>query len=103
MKINLIYITNPNKKVAKKIAQHLLQKRLVACVNIFPINSLYWWEGSIAKEKEFVLIAKTVPKNFEKVIKEVEKLHPYSIPCILRISANSNKKFFEWLKNEIKD
>jgi periplasmic divalent cation tolerance protein len=92
-----IYITNPTKRVAKKIAKHLLQKRLIACANIFPINSLYWWEGKICDEKEFVLIAKTVEKNFEKVKNEVEKIHPYSIPCITKISVTPNKKYLNWL------
>ena len=36
-----IYITNPNKDEAKKIAKHLLNKKLIACGNIYPINSIY--------------------------------------------------------------
>jgi periplasmic divalent cation tolerance protein len=96
-----IYITNPTKKVAKKIAKHLLQKRLIACANIFPINSLYWWEGKICDEKEFVLIAKTVEEKFEKIKKEVEKIHPFSIPCIVKIRVAPNEKYLDWLVKEL--
>lgn len=98
-----IYITNPSLEEAKKIAKHLLEKKLVACTNIFPINSLYWWEGKIADENEFVTIAKTTEENFEKVKTEVEKIHPYTIPCITKIPVSSNEKFFNWLKSEIKE
>ncbi len=102
MNFIFVYITNPTKKEAKKIAKHLLGKKLIACGNIFPINSLYWWEGKIVDENEFVLIAKTTNTNFEKVKKEVEKIHSYKIPCIIKIPVSSNKKYFNWLKGEIK-
>ena len=99
----LIYITNPSKEQAKKIVKHLLEKKLIACANIFPIESLYWWEGKIAEENEFVAIVKTTKDHFEKVKNEVEKLHPYTIPCIIKIPVRSNEKFFKWLKSEIKE
>lgn len=102
MNFIFVYITNPTKKEAKKIAKHLLRKKLIACANIFPINSLYRWEGKIVDENEFVLIAKTDNANFEKVKNEVERIHSYKVPCIIKISVSSNKKYLDWLKKEIK-
>lgn len=102
MKFIFIYITNPTKKEAIKIAKFLLKKRLIACANIFPIKSLYWWRNRIADDNEFVLIAKTTAKNFGKIKKEVEKIHPYKIPCIVKIPVSSNKKYFDWFKKEVK-
>lgn len=102
MNFIFIYITNPTEKKAEKIANFLLKKKLIACANIFPIKSLYWWNRKIAQEKEVVLIVKTTKNNFGKVKKEVEKIHPYKIPCIVKIPVSSNKKYFDWLKDEIK-
>jgi len=97
-----IYITNPNKEEAKKIAKHLIEKKLIACANIYDnITSIYFWEGKIADENECVLIAKTLDKNFEKVKTEVEKIHTYKIPCIVKIPVSSNQKYFEWIKEEV--
>ncbi|MFH0820093.1 MAG: divalent-cation tolerance protein CutA [bacterium] len=101
MNLILVYITNPSKAEAKKIAEYLLKKRLAACVNIFPIESMYRWQGKIVDEKEFVLIAKTKKENFNKVKKEVEKIHSYSIPCLIQIPAKANEKYFKWLKREV--
>jgi periplasmic divalent cation tolerance protein len=68
IKFVFIYITNPTKEEAKKIAKHLLEKKLIGCANIFgPINSIYNWQDKIIYETEFVLIAKTSEVNFEKV------------------------------------
>lgn len=100
MEFIFIYITNPTSKEARKIANHLLRKNLIVCANIFPINSLYKWKGKIADENESVLIAKTLKENFNKIKNEVERIHPYSIPCIVKIPVTSNKKYFDWIKSE---
>ena len=97
-----VYITNSNQLEAKKIAKHLINKKLIACANIYDnIKSIYPWKGKIAEEQETVLIAKTLDKNYNDVVKEVEKIHPYSIPCITKISVSSNKKYFDWIKKQI--
>ena len=101
MNFIFVYITNPNEEEARKIARHLLEKKLIACANIFPISSLYWWKGKIADEKEVVLIAKTLEENFEKVKEEVKKIHSYSVPCIIKIPVSSNKKYFDCIKEEV--
>ncbi len=100
-KFIFIYITNQTKEEAEKIAKYLLKKKLIACANIFPIRSLYLQKGKIADEGEIVLIAKTYESNFEKVKNDIEKMHSYAIPCIVKIPVSSNKKYFDWLKNEI--
>ena len=61
-----IYITAGNVQDAKKISEHLLKKKLVACVNIFPIESMYWWNDEIQENQEFVKIYnKYKGKGFE--------------------------------------
>ena len=98
-----IYITCPNKREAKKIGIVLVKKRLAACCNIFPIESIYWWQKRIVKDKEVVLIVKTLKKNFKKVKKEVKKLHSYELPCILEIPIRGGSKdFLNWLEKEVK-
>ncbi|MBI2650319.1 divalent-cation tolerance protein CutA, partial [Candidatus Woesearchaeota archaeon] len=96
------YITCKDEKEAERISLHLLKKRLVACTNIFPIKSMYWWNNKIANHKESIIIAKTNNKNFKKLEKEVKKLHSYQIPCILRINAAANKEYGRWADKEMK-
>ena len=98
-----IYITCKNKNEANKIGLALIKKRLAACCNIFPIESIYRWENKIVKDKEVVLIVKTLKKNFKKIEKETKKLHSYALPCILEIPiTQGNKNFLNWLKYEVK-
>ena len=95
--MTLIYITCKDKAEAKKISKYLLKKKLIACANFFPINSMYWWKGKLQDDKEFLLLAKTTKKNASKVKKEVKKLHSYDIPCILEIDVDGNKEFIDWV------
>ena len=97
-----VYITSPGAEEAKKIAKCLLEEKLIACANIYPgVTSLYWWEGKIAEEGECVLIAKTTEGSFEKVKDEIEKIHPYKTPCIVKIPVSSNEKYFDWVKSQL--
>ena len=73
MSFVFIYITNPSKNHAEKIATHLLKKKLIAPANPFPIKSFYWWGGRVEESNEYVLTAKTLRKNFEKIKKRDKK------------------------------
>jgi periplasmic divalent cation tolerance protein len=95
-------ITCKNKAEAEKIANHLLKNRLIACANIFPISSLYRWKGKLQKDKEFVLLAKTIKNKAKYVEKEVKRVHSYDIPCIIQKEVTANKEFMGWIKNEVK-
>lgn len=97
----LVYITHPTKEEAKKIAEHLIQKKLIVCANIFPIESFYKWKGKLADESEFVLLGKTKEENYKKVVIEVEQIHSYDVPCILKIPMEANEGYENWIKREI--
>ena len=98
----LVYITCKNEQEAVKISTHLLNKRLIACSNMLPIRSMYWWSKKIENTREFAILAKTKEKNYNAIKKEVEKIHSYKIPCILKISVKANKIYEQWVNREIK-
>lgn len=52
VKYIFVYIANPTRKEAERIARHLLKKRLIACANVFSAESLYQWKGKIEKTKD---------------------------------------------------
>jgi periplasmic divalent cation tolerance protein len=62
---------------AQAIADAVLQKHLVACVEMLEIKSKYWWEGKLAEATEIKLVMESVAQNFESVEAEVIKLHSY--------------------------
>ncbi len=97
-----IYSTFPTRKEARKIGESLVKKKLAACLNIFPIESIYSWKGKINKDKEFAAIIKTEKKNFKKVEEFILKNHSYDTPCIIEIPIGRvTKKYLEWLKEKV--
>ncbi|EHP88330.1 divalent-cation tolerance protein CutA [Methanotorris formicicus] len=97
----LVYITASNREEAKNIVSHLLENRLVACANIFPIESMYWWKGRIENDGEVAIILKTKEKLVKKIIEEVKKLHSYTNPCIIAIPIiNGSEEFLKWIDEE---
>ena len=65
---------------AQKIANALLEKRLIACANILPeIHSSYLWKGKLETAKESLLIIKTRKALEKKILEEVKKLQGLGI------------------------
>ena len=84
--VAIVYSTIDNIQDAKRIANDLVENKLVACVNILPkIESIYRWKGKVEESKECVIIAKTVDKNVKSVISKIKELHPYELPDIVVI------------------
>ncbi|WP_456418404.1 divalent-cation tolerance protein CutA [Methanocaldococcus infernus] len=94
----IIYTTFPNMEKAKEVCKALLEKKLVGCVNLRDHLALYWWEGKIEEDEEIGAILKTRDELKDKVIEELKKLHPYSVPAIIWFKVNANDEYLDWLK-----
>ena len=84
---------------ALDIAHHLVESKLAACVNILPgVRSVFRWKGKVQHEGEFLLIAKTVPENFERVRSVLKELNAYELPEILGFPADhADPAFAKWV------
>lgn len=96
-----VYITNESQEAAQSIADQLLGSRLIACANIFPISASYHWQGQIAHENEFVALVKTIPENWEKLKAKVSEIHPYDVPCIMKMNVEANDAYEDWIRGEV--
>ncbi|WP_066973431.1 divalent-cation tolerance protein CutA [Methanobrevibacter filiformis] len=101
--ISLIYTTTSNKEEAESIGKTIVKERLGGCSNIINnIDSIYWWENNIEKDKETILLIKTLEENVEKVINRIKEIHSYENPCILAIPiSNVSDSYLKWLKEEV--
>ena len=47
--------TSNNKTVLDNISKILLEKRLVSCVQVFNIDSTYWWEDNLVNDRDNII------------------------------------------------
>lgn len=100
----LYYITTKTKDEARLIARALLQDKLIAGANIFPLDSLYWWQEKICEETEFALFMQSTKENFARIEEVVKTLHSYEIPCILSFAVSQGSSdFLHWIGENTKN
>ncbi len=102
MSVVLLYITTKNHEEAARIADSLLEERLIACANLFSnMESRYWWKGKIESAQEAVLICKTDARNAELVTARILELHSYDTPCVLALPVHSGSAdYLTWIEQE---
>lgn len=90
-------------KEADKITRTLLEKRLIFCAKRFPVSSSYFWKGKRNSSKEVLLIMDSLRDNFEKVRKEVAKIHSYKTFVLLSSPViQTTVEVENWIKQELR-
>ena len=84
---------------AERIARQLVERELVACVNVVPrVISVYRWKGRIEREEERLLVIKTRGERFEALRQAIVALHPYECPEIVALPIEAgHEPYLAWL------
>jgi periplasmic divalent cation tolerance protein len=100
--IRVLYIPCGSEADAHALARELIERRLVACANIYRSRSIYMWQGKLADEVEHVIFAKTTSNVAARAAAAAEELHNYSVPCVLVMSPESaNERYASWVAGEV--
>ena len=95
--IYLVMTTETDKKNASKLANLLLQEKLISCVSFQNIESYFWWEGTINQSKEVQLMMKCKNENINKVCNKISECHTYEIPEIIYFRVSAHKNYHHWI------
>ena len=97
-----VYVTAPDRVVARRIARALVAERLAACVNVLgAVESTYRWKGAVEQGREVALIAKTQQRRLAALTARVAELHPYEVPCVVALPIRGgNRAFLSWVRAE---
>ena len=97
----MAYVTAPDRKTAWKIARGIVDRRLAACANFWPIDSVYRWRGSREEAQEFVIVFKTRKALLQKLIAQVRRMHPHEVPCIVSYQMGpALPAYLDWIDAE---
>jgi periplasmic divalent cation tolerance protein len=99
----LVLSTAGSEEEARKIAHHLVERRLAACVNIVPqIESVYRWQGKMESSREWLLLIKTTAEKFAAVRDAIAELHSYDLPeCICLDIEDGSAAYLKWIAESV--
>ncbi len=93
---------------AVKIARHLVDKRVAACVSITSkVRSIYRWKDAAGKDtvedaNEFLLVIKTRRDLFPKVRAEIASIHSFKVPEIIALPiVDGADAYLAWIDREL--
>ncbi len=97
------YTTCDDPEEAEKLARHLIDERLAACVSVVPaVKSYYRWKGSIESNDEILLMIKTSRDLVDALRQQLEKIHSYDLPeLIVTPIVDGSPKYLAWLESEL--
>src|SRR5579864_133798 len=95
----IVLTTAGSEEEARKIAQHMVEHKLAACVNIIPqIESVYRWQGKIETSRDWLLLIKTTIEKFPAVRDAIRTLHSYDLPeCVAIAIDDGSREYLQWI------
>ncbi len=94
-----IHTTVKDMEEARKIAGALVERKLAACVNMYPVTSVYRWEGKIEEEGEIALSLKSISEKFEDISRIIRTLHSYDLPAITMQEIKGDRDYLKWISD----
>jgi len=98
-KFMIFFVTIGKIEDAENLAYKLVEQKIAACCNIIEnITSIYFWNNKIEKEKEYLIIIKTMQEKKNELIEFIKKNHPYQVPeCIGFNIEQGNNNYLNWI------
>ncbi|ALF54261.1 hypothetical protein ACX27_17700 [Nostoc piscinale CENA21] len=92
-----IALTNLPPEDGERIARLLVEEHLVACVNLYPIKSFYFWQGELQFDSEVTLMMKVSTAGVARLKNRILELHPYELPEFLVLDVDNEASLREYI------
>ncbi len=98
----IVFTTVGDRETALKIARHLIDRRVAACVNVLSdCASVYRWQGKTEEAQEFPLLIKTQREAYAEVEAAIRQVHPYELPEIIAVPVERGlAAYLQWVASE---
>ena len=94
----VVLSTCENEEQAKVIINALLEKKLVACVQLQNITSYYTWKGAVENGSEVLMLIKTSMEHYDEVEECIKSNHPYETPEIICVPVTKGfTAYLSWI------
>ena len=97
-----VYTTCGSEEEAKSLCKILIESKFAACIDYWPVSSVYRWEGQVVKMSHMMLMVTTLEKHLADVEDLISKNHSYSVPLIAGVDIRRiNRPYKEWMTGQV--
>ena len=102
MTVIVVLATAPDLDTAERLAQDVLERRLVACVTILPgARSHYWWQDRLETAEEAQIVMKTTQPRWPLLQVHWQQIHPYDTPELMALPVTAGfRPYLNWVAKE---
>ena len=94
----VVTTTCANEDETDKIATVLINNKLAACAQMFPVSSRYVWKGELCKDSEILLLIKCRRDKYDEIEKTILENHSYELPEIILTPVEGGySKYLQWI------
>jgi len=87
---------------AQRISGTLVEERLVACVNIADVKSVFRWNDEVQSEAEALLVMKTRAGKVRDLIARIRELHSYEVPEVIALPViDGLEEYLDWVRESV--
>lgn len=99
----IVLTTVADDEDAEDLARMLVDERLAACVNLYPVMmSFYRWKGKVERDTERQMVVKTTREALPALEARLTQLHGYELPEFLVLSSEASAEYLAWVNDETK-
>jgi periplasmic divalent cation tolerance protein len=97
----VVTTTHESEAAARELAASVVRARLAACAQVYPIQSIYWWDGAVQDSPEYRVDFKTRADLSPQLTAFISTHHTYDTPEIIATPvATGSPAYLTWLTDE---
>ncbi|MCX5206575.1 divalent-cation tolerance protein CutA [Streptomyces sp. NBC_00237] len=96
--------TTDSEAKADELAARVIDERLAACAQVYPVHSVYRWEGKVERAREWRVDFKTRGELVDELAARVGELHDYDVPEIVAVPVLAGSPaYLEWVAEQTRE
>ncbi|MEV8094733.1 divalent-cation tolerance protein CutA [Kitasatospora sp. NPDC085879] len=97
----VVTTTHDAEEKARVLAALVVRERLAACAQVYPIGSVYWWDGEVQSAPEWRIDFKTRADLADRLTAFLRAHHDYETPEVVAVPVVAGSDaYLDWVAAE---
>nr|BFD92570.1 divalent-cation tolerance protein CutA [Kitasatospora sp. Xyl93] len=97
----VVTTTHESEEQARDLASAVVRERLAACAQVYPVRSVFWWDGEVQDAGEWRIDLKTRAELMDRLAAFVAGRHSYETPELIAVPVvGGSPGYLDWVAGE---